>query len=164
MSIAIKKMATHLPAGLSSDSVDTITELTSILVKLRATQAATTASATVTSILGPLGGPSGATPAPAPGAVTGTTPLPSGTPNTSGNSTTLNVKGLPAATDDLKHKLQRARAAVKTLPDVLHSQTLQENEIRQLEERRRRQLAMLARIKAVGLEQNKGDDGERMVE
>ena len=150
-------MATHLPEGLSPDSVDTLTELTAILVKLRTAQAAATSSTTGTSLLG---GTSGATPAPAPGAVTGTTPLPSGAFNPGGFS----VKELPSATDNLKHKLQRARAAVKTLSDVSRSLEQQQGEIEELEARRQEQLAMLARIKGVGLEQSKGDDGERMVE
>ncbi|KAK0649398.1 RNA polymerase II transcription mediator complex subunit 9-domain-containing protein [Cercophora newfieldiana] len=134
---------THLPPGLSPDSIDTLTELTTILTKLRASQTLLT------------------TTAPSSGAVTGTTPLPSGPSHANNNFT---VKELPAATDNLKHKLQRARAVVKTLPDVSRTLEQQEIEIRELEARRRDQLAMLGRIKAVGLEQGKGDDGERMVE
>jgi hypothetical protein len=137
---------THLPPNLSPDSIDTLTELTTILTRLRASQS--TASSTI--------------PPPAAGAVTGTTPLPSSSLPTG----TFSVKELPAATDNLKHKLQRARAAVRTLPDVMRTVEQQERDIAELEARRREQLAMLARIKAVGLEQSKGDrdDGERMVE
>src|SRR4051812_5880886 len=118
---------THIPPGLSPDSIDTLTELTTILTKLRASQA--TAASTAPSAL------TGATPAPLPGAVTGTTPLPSGTSNTS----TFTVKELPVATDNLKHKLQRARAAVKALPDVSRTLEQQESEIKELEARRREQ-------------------------
>jgi hypothetical protein len=95
--------------------------------------------------------------------------LPSGAPNTGGANGISSVKELPAATDNLKHKLQRARAAIKTLPDVSRSIAQQEMEIEELEERRRKQLAMLTKIKEEGLqfehtEQSKGDEGERMVE
>ncbi|KAK4447716.1 RNA polymerase II transcription mediator complex subunit 9-domain-containing protein [Podospora aff. communis PSN243] len=136
---------THLPPNLSPDSIDTLTELTAILTRLRASQTAS-ASSTI--------------PPPAAGSVTGTTPLPS----SSLQSGTFGVKELPAATDNLKHKLQRARAAVRTLPDVARSVEQQERDIAELEARRREQLAMLARIKAVGLEQSKGEDGERMID
>ncbi|KAK1753085.1 RNA polymerase II transcription mediator complex subunit 9-domain-containing protein [Echria macrotheca] len=155
-----------LPDGLSPDAIDTLTELTTILAKLRAAQAAASATSTnhASSLLGQLG----ATPAPAPGAVTGTTPLPSGAPNT--NATTLTIKELPAATDNLKHKLQRARAAVKKLEDVGRGFEQQQDEIRELEARQAQQLAMLERIRLAGVQFTAGeqgkveDEGERMVE
>ena len=174
-------MSSHLPDGLSPDAVDTLTELTSILTRLRGAQAATAAAASSsTAMLDPLGalgslpgaassaGLRGATPAPGPGAVTGTTPLTGGVPNST-STTSLSIKELPAATDNLKHKLQRARAAVKTLPDITRSIAQQQAEIEELEQRRRQQLAMLAKVKGAGLqfslaEQNKEDEGERMVE
>ncbi|KAK3346789.1 RNA polymerase II transcription mediator complex subunit 9-domain-containing protein [Lasiosphaeria hispida] len=156
-------MTTHLPNNLSPDAIDTLTELTSILDKLRSAQA-TTNTATLNLPGVPANRPADTTPAP--GAVTGTTPLPSGAP---ANGASLSVKELPAATDNLKHKLQRARAAIKTLPDVTRTLAQQQGEIEELEERRRRQLVMLAKIKGAGLqfslaEQSKGDEGDRMVE
>ncbi|KAK3321557.1 RNA polymerase II transcription mediator complex subunit 9-domain-containing protein [Apodospora peruviana] len=190
-------MASHLPEGLSPDAVDTLTELTSIITKLRSANYSSQPAGLSTPAFGglanlpgaaptsapPHGGagsasqsqhnqtqqqPSGTTPAP--GAVTGTTPLPSG-PSVPGNTTggALSVKELPAATDNLKHKLQRARAAVKTLPDVGRSIAQQEIEIRELEDRRRKQIAMLTRLREKGLqlalhmEQSKRDEGDRMV-
>ncbi|KAK4462547.1 RNA polymerase II transcription mediator complex subunit 9-domain-containing protein [Cladorrhinum samala] len=157
----------NLPDGLSPDSVDTLTELTSIVVKLRAAQAAangTSSSQTSSSVLPALGITSGATPAP--GAVTGTTPLPSGAPNTGG---LLSVKELPAATDNLKHKLQRARGAMRTLNDIHRANSQQEEEIKRLEERRRKQAAMLARIQDEGIQFARSaaaehGDGDRMEE
>ncbi|KAK0713117.1 RNA polymerase II transcription mediator complex subunit 9-domain-containing protein [Lasiosphaeria miniovina] len=175
-------MASHLPEGLSPDSVDTLTELMSIVVKLRSAQAAASGGMS-TPALGNLvglpnisgttgamsiaGGPSGATPTL--GAMTGSTPLAGGIGAAGSGTGMLSIKGLPAATDNLKHKLQRARALVKTLPDVGRSIAQQEAEISELEERRRRQVAMLARIKDEGLqfasaEQSTRDEGERMVE
>lgn len=159
-------MSSHLPPGLSPDSIDTLTELATIVAKLRAAQAASSTSVNpAAALLGSLGG---ATPAPAPGAVTGTTPLPSGAANTS-STTALSVKELPAATDNLKHKLQRARAAIRTLQDVDRGLEQQREEIEELQARRRRQLAMLDLIRSAGLqfslgEQSKGEEGERMME
>lgn len=169
-------MATHIPPTLSPDAIDTLTELTQILTKFRSAQAAARAASSSSS--GPTS--SGAHPSsstittganpintPAPGAVTGTTPLPT-TSNSAG--TTFSTKDLPQATDNLKHKLQRARQTVLTLPDVGRSIEQQEEEIRMLEERKRKQIAMLARIREEGLqfakmEQSRRDeDGERMVE
>ncbi|KAK1829402.1 RNA polymerase II transcription mediator complex subunit 9-domain-containing protein [Podospora conica] len=145
-----------LPDGLTPDSIDTLTELTNLLTKLRAAQATA-------------GAAGAATQGAAPGSVTGTTPLPSG--SGSGSSTAhLQVKELPAATDSLKHKLQRARAAARQLPDISRTIAQQQAEIEELEARRRTQLRELARIKGEGLqfsigEQSRGEyDGERMVE
>ncbi|GAB1317531.1 Mediator of RNA polymerase II transcription subunit 9 [Madurella fahalii] len=183
-------MATHqLPDGLSPDAVDTLTELTSIITKLRsAQQQASTAAggAGVSSTVAPGTGatplppplshqPSGATPAP--GAVTGTTPLPSAaTPAATGGGGAggsggplLSVKELPAATDNLKHKLQRARAAMRTLADVQRSIAAQETELVGLDGRRRKQAAMLARTQEDGLQfvraeqRSRDEEGDRMV-
>lgn len=179
------RMASHLPEGLSPDAVDILTELTAILTKLRASQNLPPAGIS-TPALGSLGAlpggpgatpssaplgatsqsqPSGATPAPGPG-VTGTTPIPSGAVNinTPGG---LSVKELTAATDNIKHKLQRARAAVKTLPDMHRTVEQQEAEIRELEDRRKKQIAMLARIREEGLQFARTSrdevEGDRMV-
>ncbi|KAK4192170.1 RNA polymerase II transcription mediator complex subunit 9-domain-containing protein [Podospora australis] len=155
----------HVPEGLSPDSVDTLTELTSIVVKLRAAQAAAAASqAPSIGLSGAAGLTTGATPAP--GAVTGTTPLPSGAPNTAG---LLSVKELPSATDNLKHKLQRAKVALKTLNDIQRVTTQQEAEIQALRERRKKQAEMLAKIQEEGIQFARvvgaeHGDGDRMVE
>ncbi|KAK5661748.1 hypothetical protein OQA88_9849 [Cercophora sp. LCS_1] len=156
------------PPGLSPDAVDALTELSSLLVHLRAAEPASSSGAGG-SLLGSLGSIPGATPAPAPGAVTGTTPLPSGAANIGATNSSLSVKELPIATDNLKHKLQRARAAVKTLPDVSRTLVQQEEEIAELEGKKRQQLEMLQRIKGARLqfdigEETKTEEGERMVE
>ncbi|ESA42025.1 hypothetical protein GE21DRAFT_10467 [Neurospora crassa] len=174
-------MATHIPPTLSPDAIDTLTELTLILTKFRAAQAsarsADAAAATgATGAIGPSlssstsinpshGGPNSSNNAPistpAPGAVTGTTPLPI--------PRSFSAKDLPQATDNLKHKLQRARQAVLTLPDIGRTITQQEKEIAELEERKRKQVAMLAKIRDEGLqfarlEQSRRDEeGERMM-
>ncbi|KAK3486650.1 RNA polymerase II transcription mediator complex subunit 9-domain-containing protein [Neurospora hispaniola] len=171
-------MATHIPPTLSPDAIDTLTELTLILTKFRAAQASARSAGAVgpsSSSTNPSHGPNSSNNAPistpAPGAVTGTTPLP--IPTTSNpNATTagsFSAKDLPQATDNLKHKLQRARQAVLTLPDIGRTITQQEKEIAELEERKRKQVAMLAKIRDEGLqfarlEQSRRDEeGERMM-
>ncbi|KAM7186994.1 RNA polymerase II transcription mediator complex subunit 9 domain containing protein [Naviculisporaceae sp. PSN 640] len=170
-------MATHLPEGLSPDAVDILTELTAILTKLRASQNLPPAGLSTPALAslgalpgapgatpgpGPLGAssqsqPSGLTPAPAPGA----TPFPSGAPGG------ISVKELTAATDAIKHKLQRARAAVKTLPDMNRTIEQQEAEIHELEARKKKQIAMLAKIREEGLQFARTSrdeaEGDRMV-
>ncbi|KAL0467946.1 RNA polymerase II transcription mediator complex subunit 9 domain-containing protein [Neurospora intermedia] len=184
-------MATHIPPTLSPDAIDTLTELTLILTKFRAAQASARSSdaAAATGATGAIGPSSSINPShggpnsssnnapisttPAPGAVTGTTPLPiPSTTSNNPNATTagsFSAKDLPQATDNLKHKLQRARQAVLTLPDMGRTITQQEKEIAELEERKRKQVAMLAKIRDEGLqfarlEQSRRDEeGERMM-
>ncbi|KAK4250030.1 hypothetical protein C7999DRAFT_29499 [Corynascus novoguineensis] len=198
-------MATHLPPGLSPDAVDVVTELSSIIARLRAAQQSASSGgpnvAPTTGAPAITGGkpiPSGATPIPH-GGVTGTTPIPTSAPtpnlssyNNTTNHTTANnnttttlatnvnanqqaittggsgattatataserelllvsAKDLPPATDPLRHKLQRARAAVRTLGDVRRALAQQEAEAQALEERRQRQAARLARTQEDGL-------------
>ncbi|KAL2144945.1 hypothetical protein VTI28DRAFT_8289 [Corynascus sepedonium] len=196
-------MATHLPPGLSPDAIDVVTELSSIIARLRAAQQSASPSgpngAPTTGAPAVTGGkqiPSGATPIPH-GGVTGTTPIPTSAPtpnpssyNNTTNHTTANnnptttlaanananqqanttggpgattataserelllvsAKDLPPATDPLRHKLQRARAAVRMLGDVRRALAQQEAEAQALEERRQRQAARLARTQEDGL-------------
>ncbi|KAK1783321.1 RNA polymerase II transcription mediator complex subunit 9-domain-containing protein [Copromyces sp. CBS 386.78] len=175
-------MATHIPHTLSPDAIDTLTELTQILTKFRSAQASArreAAAASSSNLNNPSssGNPTshpGGIGTPAPGAVTGTTPLPIPTSNpttsTTAEGSLFNAKDVPQATDNLKHKLQRARQAVLTLPDIGRTIAQQEAEIKELEERKRKQVEMLARIREEGLqfarlEQSRADEeGERMVE
>jgi len=59
----------------------------------------------------------------------------------------LSFKDVPGATDGLKHKLQRARAQVRELPDMDRSITEQNDEIRDLENRIEKQRALLQRLR-----------------
>ena len=192
-------MATHLPDGLSPDAVDTLTELASIITKLRSAQQASTSSipgttttatttTTTTTTTGtttttkipttsapsaPGFAPTGGS-TPRPGGVTGTTPLPVSAPtpggsNSSSGAALLSAKELPSATDNLKHKLQRARAAMRTLSDVWRTTAQQEAEMEALQSRRRQQAGMLARTQEDGLSFVKQEEleeggGDRMVE
>jgi hypothetical protein len=118
----------NLPEGLSPDSIDTLPVLSAILSRL---QAPTTTSST-----SPLS--------------TSPSQLPSGGP--------LAIKDIPAATDELKHKLQKARAQVKELPDIDRTLAEQEEEIRELEEKIGKQRGVLEGLKEVGLRAKKERD------
>ncbi|KAL2117429.1 hypothetical protein VTJ04DRAFT_7089 [Mycothermus thermophilus] len=185
-------MANHLPPGLSPDAFDAVTELTSIVIRLRASQQqdSTTAGGQPSATTAPPGGAAAAgtttntSSTPAPLGVTGTTPSATtntGQPQTStipGPTNTgtptptstalppLSLKDLPAATDPLRHKLQRARAAVRALADVQRGLAQQEAELASLEARRRAQAERLAKAQEDGLlfVRAEGEKGERMVE
>lgn len=157
-----------LPESLSPDSIDTLTELSAILSRLRPPQSSSTAagaaagqppSSTTSATAGTAPG-AGPTPTTQHGgglassAVTGTTPLPASTPGgtaSGGAGGALALKDVPAATDSLKHKLQRARAQVRALPDMGRGVAEQEAEIEQLEARAAAQRAVLARLREVGM-------------
>lgn len=187
-------MASDLAETLSPDSIDTLTELGSILARLRPSPGTTDLS---TPALGNLpglpssngangGGASFATPAPHPGPVTGTTPLPqpqsqpagsasapaptgAGAPSSSSTTTTttataaaaggLALKDVPTATDGLKHKLQRARARIRELPDMGRTVAQQEAEAAALEARIAAQREVLAALREVGMRFASGEEG-----
>lgn len=88
-----------------------------------------------------------------PAPVTGTTPLPA--PPEGDNSLTL--KQFSAATDPLKHALQRARQQVRELPDIKRSVEDQEKEIEKLEERKRKQKDVLRQLHGMGVRFGRGD-------
>ena len=117
--------AHSLPDGLSADTVDTLPVLSAVLSRLQ------NLSAT-----------------PAAPAASPPTPSPSQVANGTGP---LTIKDIPAATDQLKHKLQRARAQVKELSDIERSVAEQQEEIRELEERIARQRDVLETLRQAGV-------------
>ncbi|PKS11242.1 hypothetical protein jhhlp_003003 [Lomentospora prolificans] len=123
-----------LPPTLSPDSLDALTELTTLLTRLRST---------IQASAGPSGIP-GSTPL-----ATGATPNPSAA-SPAGNS--LSLKDVPTATDHLKHKLQKARVQVRSLPDMDRTIAEQEEEIAELEERIRLQREVLEKLKQKGVQ------------
>ncbi|PNH43089.1 hypothetical protein VD0004_g4347 [Verticillium dahliae] len=135
-----------LPPTLSPDALDTLTELTTILTRLRAAVHASNPSANA-------GGITGATPLP-----TGATPNPLGA--SPGGTNAMTLRDLSTQTDALKHKLQRARTQLKSLPDMERDIEEQEDEVRQVEERIRVQREMLERLRERGVQF--GKDGEKM--
>jgi hypothetical protein len=160
-------MAQPMPLSteLSPDSIDALTELTQILTRLRATAAAAAAGVSLTSLNVPgsttaglgLGGVNSITSASVSiVGVTGTTPLPTTSANTTAAGASenpdapLTIKEIPTATDNLKHKLQKARARIRNLPDMQRSTEQQEEEIRQLEGRIARQQEVLGRLREMG--------------
>lgn len=145
-----------LPGGLSPDSVDVVSELFTFISRVRYTDKNGTSATTgdgdaKPGANTPAGGPSGATPAgAADGAASGS------------ESKTLSTKELVAATDPLKHKIQRARAAVRTLPDIERTIPEQEAEIRELEEKIRQQRQMLLQLKEFGIQFSHGSSDVEM--
>lgn len=113
-----------LPAGLSPDSIDVSSELATILTRIRYTNQQAQAAA---------------------GATAADTKPPAAP------SDDLAPKDLPTATDGLKHKIQHARAAAHTLPDVHRAIAAQDAEIAELHTRLADQRAALAKLKEFGL-------------
>ncbi|KND89407.1 hypothetical protein TOPH_06073 [Tolypocladium ophioglossoides CBS 100239] len=118
-----------LPNTLSPDDLDTLSELSIVLAKVR------------------VGIQSSA-------GITGTTP---GGVVSSTHGQQLSFKDVPGATDGLKHKLQHARAQVCALPDMDRSIAEQEHEIREIEARIERQRALLERLREGGVRFGKDD-------
>ncbi|KAK7423172.1 hypothetical protein QQZ08_009168 [Neonectria magnoliae] len=82
-----------------------------------------------------------------------------------GAGPTLSFKEVPNATDGLKHKLQRARAQVRALPDMDRTIAEQSEEIKDLESRIEMQRALLQRLRdeaaaREGREEGAGDKME----
>ncbi|OHE91271.1 hypothetical protein CORC01_13429 [Colletotrichum orchidophilum] len=143
----------ELPPTLSPDALDTLTELTGILTRLR----------TAIQTSGSVGGiTTGATPA---GTGPGATPNPLGLGGGAASpNAPLSLKDVPAQTDTLKHKLQRARTQMRTLPDMDRTVDEQEEEIKELEERIRMQREVLDRLRDAGVKfgHEEGGRGDKM--
>ncbi|KAK0673691.1 RNA polymerase II transcription mediator complex subunit 9-domain-containing protein [Cercophora samala] len=140
-----------LPPSLSPSDLDTLPPLLPLLHTLRSALSSSTSSSQPTAKPPPVTG------------VTGTTPLPTSNPQTTLPFTT---KELASSTDPIKHKLQRARHSIRQMEDISRLIPQQENEIAQLEKRRKKQAEMLAKIKEEGLvfsREGERDEG-RMVE
>ncbi|KAF3763079.1 hypothetical protein M406DRAFT_261512 [Cryphonectria parasitica EP155] len=111
-----------LPAGLSPDSIDIPSELATILSRIHYVSQ------------------------PAPETTDPSNPRPRD------QDEGVRPKDLPTATDSLKHKIQRARAAVHTLPDIKRTIPEQEAEIAELKAHIEKQRAALGRLKEYGLQ------------
>lgn len=111
-----------LPGNLSPDSIDVCSELATILSRIHYPQATVTAGAE------------------------------SNTNNNSSSQPPLSTKDLPGALDTLKRKVQQARAAVHTLPDIDRTVAEQEAEMRAMQERIEKQQAALRQLKEFGLQ------------
>jgi len=118
--------AVSLPSGLSPDSIDTVPVLASIISRLQ-----DLSPTPITT--------SGSPPATSPSQITGSTGP-------------LATKDIHTATDELKHKFQKAREQVKELPDIDRTIGEQEMEIQELEEKIARQREVLERLREVGME------------
>jgi hypothetical protein len=118
--------ALALPSTLSPDDLDSLSELSIVLAKVRAGLQSST------------------------GLTAGATP---GGPSSSGQQ--LSFKDVPGATDKLKHKLQHARAQVRALPDMDRSIEEQRAEIKELETRIDMQRALLEKLRENGVQFSK---------
>ncbi|CAI0655877.1 unnamed protein product, partial [Colletotrichum noveboracense] len=76
----------------------------------------------------------------------------------------LSLKDVPAQTDALKHKLQRARVQMRALPDMERTTAEQEDEIKELEERIKMQREVLDRLREAGVKfgHDEGGGGDKM--
>ncbi|KYK54854.1 putative microtubule-associated protein [Drechmeria coniospora] len=133
--------ALGLPPSLSPDDLDSLSELSTVLAKVRAGIQSSSGITTDTTTSG-----SSATR----NATAGT--------GIQGNGEQLSFKDVPGATDALKHKLQHARAQVRTLPDMTRSLDEQRCEMKELEERIKLQRALLESLREGGVRFGK-DDG-----
>lgn len=113
-----------LPPGLTPDSLDTLPVLSALLSRLQNPSAISTSGSP----------PSAATPSQI---VAGLGPL--------------TIKDIPTATDGLKHKIQKARAQIKELPDMDRSIKDQEEEMRELKVKIARQKEVLEGLRDMGL-------------
>lgn len=101
-----------LPAGLSPDSIDVVSEAATIFARVQFASSADASGDTANKIA---------------------------------------TRDLPTATDPLKHKLQNARAALHTLPDITRTIPEQEAEIKLVQAKIERQRAVLQQLKEFGL-------------
>lgn len=118
-----------LPGGLTPDSIDVPSELAQILSRVRYSDKTSQQQQSQEQNPPSAGGAADPATAAAP----------------------IAIKDLPAAIDPLKHKIQRARAAVHTLPDVQRTIPEQEAEAVALRARIERQRAALLQLKEFGL-------------
>lgn len=145
-----------LPAGLTPDSVDVPSELYTILSRLRYADK----NGASTNGDGDSNKPGANTPA---GGLPGSTPSGGALQPANGSDTkTLSTKDLTAATDPLKHKVQRARAAVHTLPDITRTIAEQEAEIKEWQDKIESQRKVLQQLKEFGIQFSHGSTDVEM--
>ncbi|KAK6078456.1 hypothetical protein SCUP515_04480 [Seiridium cupressi] len=125
-----------LPVNFSPDQLDITTELSALLSRLR----------TPVNLPGVSTSTTGQTPAaPTP------SQQPSGSQSQSQSTGDISLRDFPASTDHLRLKLQGAKTAVLALPDMDKSIVEQEAEIRQLEDKIRRQREQIAALREKGI-------------
>lgn len=73
----------------------------------------------------------------------------------------LAIRDVPGVTDAIKHKIQRARATVKALPDMTRGIEEQEEEMRELEAKIERQRKVLEGLREKGESRGEGN-GDKM--
>ncbi|OTA82840.1 hypothetical protein M434DRAFT_16863 [Hypoxylon sp. CO27-5] len=151
-----------MPEGLNPDTLDTLTELAVLLNRLRTPTSTTSGTGTT-----PAPTPS-QPPPPAPPSQKSSQSQTNNGATTTTNTGELSLKEIPPAADVLKHRFQKARALVRSLPDMNRGVEEQEAEIAALEARLARQRDMLTKLREMGAklaaapEQDEGES-DRMV-
>ena len=110
-----------LPPTLSPDALDALTDLTTTLTRVRA------------------------------GLISSTGAVPPESTAGDANGGTLSLKDFPGATDGVKHKVQKARVQIRQLPDMARTTEEQEKELRELEQRVKKQKEVLAKLREAGV-------------
>lgn len=143
-----------LPGGLSPDSIDVTSELYTVLSRVRYTDKNGASAANGD---GDHSKPGAGTPATGPSGAT-----PAGGAGGSPGSKHLSTKDVAAATDPIRHKIQRARAAVHTLPDIERTIPEQEAEIREWEDKIAQQREVLQQLREFGIQFSHGSSDVEM--
>ncbi|KAI1339750.1 RNA polymerase II transcription mediator complex subunit 9-domain-containing protein [Xylariaceae sp. FL0016] len=147
---------------LDPDTLDVLTDLSGLLKRLRAPPSTTFGGTNATSTAAN----TSTTHPPPPGATPNPTPA---TPSAQSGAKRpeLSLKDVPAASDGLKHRFQRARTQILALPDLDRGLGEQEAEIQELERKIERQRVVLMQLREVGARFAAGEgeaDVDRMVE
>ncbi|KAI0838498.1 hypothetical protein F5Y06DRAFT_48144 [Hypoxylon sp. FL0890] len=146
-----------MPEGLNPDTLDTLTELAVLLNRLRTPTSTTSGSGTTPA-------PTPSQPPPAPTSQKSSQSQTNNGATTTTNTGELSLKEIPPAADVLKHRFQKARALVRSLPDMNRGMAEQEADIAALEARLARQRDMLAKLREMGARlaaAPEQDEGER---
>lgn len=141
-----------LPPTLNPDTLDTLSDLATLLTRLRAglsSSSSSSSSTTAANNNNNNNNTSSTNPTSNPlNAATGGSST--STANNNGSGPALALKDLPSQSDQLRHRFQKARALVRTLPDMDRSTAEQEVEMRELEAKIARQKETLEKLKALG--------------
>jgi len=131
--VNISSQASALPPDLSPASFDTLPVLTSILTRLQTGINNTNPNNTIAS----------SSPAQH-------QPQPSSFDKSPFSTAPLTAKDVPAATDDLKQRIRKARAQVAQLPDMERTIAEQEEEMKEIEAKIAEQMKALEQLKELG--------------
>lgn len=136
-----------LPPTLNPDTLDTLSDLATLLTRLRAGLSSSSSSSSTTTTTA---NNNTSTTTSNPLASASTSSAAANNNGSGGGGPALALKDLPSHSDQLRHRFQKARALVRTLPDMDRSTAEQEVEMRELEAKIARQKETLEKLKALG--------------